>query len=575
MIYSATDRLSTLLSISSSQRTQALLAAPKAAQALISAVGDVYTFKLAAHVYGERSHEAWYTLALSLGSAWNWFVSTRTFSNCLETTLTIIALYNWPLHWALGTHEVGFQVDRRTLRIRQPDTKHKTSNTSTEIKDDETTRLRWSLICAATAVVLRPTNIIIWLVLVITTFGRGIWHHGMHWEINAFLRESLICGGSVLGLTALIDRSYYGFWTLPLWNFFRFNVLQSLAVFYGNNNWHYYITQGYPLLLTATIIPTVVGMAQIFHGSHQARHSQQSNMILHRLALVAVTLPLALSILSHKEVRFIYPVLPPLLVIAAGPVSQIMHPSSNHTKVNQPKSRINGNLLITGMFAINLAIAAYFSLVHNSGLNRIPEYFHHELEYFYTSPSQDQGQDGQARHLTFAILMPCHSLPWRSHFQHSPSELSPGISGWALTCEPPINLNATEKTGYLDEADVFYINPPLWLKKNMARTIPRGLPQPGIYASVPEKKLYRSSSISSGVWVDEGQGWLPQIGHQRRAWPDYLVFFAQLEPLMQQYLAGSKYGQCSRIFNSHFHDDSRRVGDIVIWCLHHERHSVG
>lgn len=30
---------------------------------------------------------------------WNWYVSTRTFSNSLETVLTVSALYYWP--WRL------------------------------------------------------------------------------------------------------------------------------------------------------------------------------------------------------------------------------------------------------------------------------------------------------------------------------------------------------------------------------------------------------------------------------------------------------------------------------------------
>jgi len=29
--------------------------------------------------------------------------------------------------------------------------------------------------------------------------------------------------------------------------------------------------------------------------------------------------------------------------------------------------------------------------------------------------------------------------------------------------------------------------------------------------------------------------------------------------------------QCARFFNSHWHDDSRRVGDVVVWCLDERR----
>lgn len=35
-------------------------------------------------------------LFLTMLSPWNWFCSTRTFSNCVETTLTVAALDLWP-----------------------------------------------------------------------------------------------------------------------------------------------------------------------------------------------------------------------------------------------------------------------------------------------------------------------------------------------------------------------------------------------------------------------------------------------------------------------------------------------
>lgn len=39
-------------------------------------------------------------LALTVVSPWQWFCSTRTFSNGLETTLTVIALSLWPWRWS-------------------------------------------------------------------------------------------------------------------------------------------------------------------------------------------------------------------------------------------------------------------------------------------------------------------------------------------------------------------------------------------------------------------------------------------------------------------------------------------
>ncbi|MCJ1377433.1 hypothetical protein MMC17_000528, partial [Xylographa soralifera] len=41
-----------------------------------------------------------------------WFCSTRTLSNCLETTLTTVALYLWPWQWSLNrTENDGVESD--------------------------------------------------------------------------------------------------------------------------------------------------------------------------------------------------------------------------------------------------------------------------------------------------------------------------------------------------------------------------------------------------------------------------------------------------------------------------------
>jgi hypothetical protein len=50
-----------------------------------------------------------YQLLLTMFSPWQWFFSTRTFSNSLETTLTIAALYYWP--WELTLDPVSLTSD--------------------------------------------------------------------------------------------------------------------------------------------------------------------------------------------------------------------------------------------------------------------------------------------------------------------------------------------------------------------------------------------------------------------------------------------------------------------------------
>ena len=46
---------------------------------------------------------------------------------------------------------------------------------------------------------------------------------------------------------------------------------------------------------------------------------------------------------------------------------------------------------------------------------------------------------------------------------------------------------------------------------------------------------------------------------------EQLVVFEPLEPLMNDYL-GREYYECQRFYNSFFHWDSRRDGDIIVYC---------
>lgn len=54
---------------------------------------------------------------------------------------------------------------------------------------------------------------------------------------------------------------------------------------------------------------------------------------------------------------------------------------------------------------------------------------------------------------------------------------------------------------------------------------------------------------------------------KKKAWTGYLVFFEQLEEEMGVVLKGSGYGVCWRGWNAWVHDDWRRRGKLVVWCL--------
>jgi Alg9-like mannosyltransferase family len=420
---------------------------------------------------------------------------------------------------------------------------------------------------------MRPTNILIWAMLGLLTLlqhtssgwlvkipwtDQSVWVHTTSWSLVpnrnervAFIRESLVCGTSILLLSLLVDRLYYQVWSLPPLNFLRFNVVQSLSIFYGNNDWHYYLSQAYPLLLT-TILPfAIVGIYQALQDKDPFdTASATPRKILSQLATICLVVPFALSLISHKEVRFIYPLLPALHVLSASSTWAFFGPAISHhlTKPSSLTSKSTALLLakctlLSVLLAINATIAIYTSTIHNSGVVSVTDFLRRQHSTYHLASSTPVEAN-----MTVAFLMPCHSTPWRSHLIH------PGIHAWALTCEPPLQLNTTSRAAYLDEADIFYADPVLWLRSHMSRSPPRSH---GIFGT---RTRGLSRRQDAGLSVDG-----------KREWPDYLVFFEQLESVMHTALQGSEYGECWRGFNSHWHDDWRRKGDVVVWCLNGER----
>lgn len=502
--------------------------------------------------------------------------------------MTVIALYNWPWHWCAEANERDTaNIDARGLRKRK-------AITPSHSETDETTRLRRALLFAALATVLRPTNILIWLALTLLTFVRGVKTNKLvnipgtrrsaliefagytllptKAEVFALTREAMLCGGTVLALSAVADRLFYKSWTFPPWHFLYFNVAQSIAIFYGNNNWHYYLTQGYPLLLTTALPFAAVGMYRaLFNGSAYRNLSQSARVTLCNLTLTSLVVPAILSVISHKEVRFIYPLLPALHVLAAHPIFTYFAPAFDNLRPYSYNSQVVKRFILGTLLGVNLLISLYTATLHNAGLITITSYLRTTFEdYYLPQPA------ASASNMTVGFLMPCHSTPWRSHLQYPPTAGLPGIDAWALTCEPPIDMNATAKAAYLDEADLFYTEPTAWLKRHMSRTPPTpnfataGGHEPGVFASHTAKPR-RVFEIETR---DEEALWRERRG--RRPWPEYLVFFQQLEPHLKTAVGRrSGYQECTRIWNSHWHDDHRRTGDVVVWCLYPERRGAG
>lgn len=360
-----------------------MIKAPRMLQSMFSAVGDLYLYKLSHVLFGGRA--AQWALFSQLTNWFMFYCFTRTLSNSLETVLTLVGLYHWPCIRA-SSSEV-----------------HSVSR-------------KWGLLVAALACAIRPTSAITWAYVAIlellVTRDR----------LNFIFLEVAPIGFLVITLTCLLDRLMYGSWVLVPLNFLKFNFLSSGGDYYGTHKWHWYFSQGFPVMLF-TFLPFSIA------GIIMSKQWKLSGLIAWVLGLY--------SVLGHKEFRFVLPVLPIALMFSGYSLATIGKPDSSYgrtkdsirIKTKCPSKKL---LAVPFLLATNLPMAFYMSLVHQRGAEDVMNYLSKEA------------LNGKVESIVF--LTPCHALPYYSTLHHN-------LPMQFLDCSP------SEEKGVLDESDRFMMDP--------------------------------------------------------------------------------------------------------------------
>ncbi|KAK3301591.1 glycosyltransferase family 22 protein [Chaetomium strumarium] len=576
LAYRAVDGVMSFLHLFPPFRAFILVALPGALQSVFAALGDFYTWKLAMDIYGRESNAPWAALWVTVLNPWQWYCSTRTFSNSLETTLTIAALCYWPWEMLAGAEA----SQTRPLQQR-----------------DSVTSLRISLVFAAVAVLLRPTNLLIWLVVLGFSLARLLLTGGSllpKSTVWVLVREIGVCGVAVLALSLVSDRLYFGFWTFPPYKWLYFNISQSLAVFYGHMPWHYYLSQGVPLLTTTFLPFTLVGLYKAASSPSYNLSTLQSN-ILRTLAFTTLVMIATLSLISHKEVRFIYPLLPILHILAAPYISAFFTKPPDATPTPTPTNQPAGStpsqsspailrrkLTLAYLLSLNLLLAGYLSVFHQSAPIAVLSFLRSEFERIHpdalamhpsasssasSSSSSWENEKNEEKELFALFLTPCHSTPWRSHLVY------PALRARALTCEPPLHTapGSLERQTYLDEADRFYLlqegGAALYGVRFLAEEM-----WPGLVSSSSSSSSQSHIQGWRGEEEEEGEGKGKGKGKGEEI-PRYIIGFEGIEPVLEAFfgLEGPAKGMGVRprkvwsAWNGLFNDDWRRRGRLVVW----------
>ncbi|KAJ1339983.1 hypothetical protein BSLG_005418 [Batrachochytrium salamandrivorans] len=389
--------------------------APRIFPGVLAAISDFFTFLLAYRLFGVNT--ALWTLASVAMSWFNYYCLVRTYSNSLEACITSIALYFWP--WSSAASSEG-RLRRRGLRI--------------------------SLFFAALACVVRPTSAIVWIYLGMSLLLRR------YIRAYAVIQDVAITMVFAILFSVLIDYQFYHTWTFIPYDFLKVNVVENISLFYGRHPFHWYFTQGLPVVLLTLLPATIWGVLHTRCASER------------ECFWMCAWTVCCLSLQGHKEFRFLLPIISPLLVYAGHGIRVIeandlisefdTAPVPAPTPAPTPASTANTNspqtlgrhrpsrhrkwlwpiLVLIG--STHFLAAIYLSRTHQKGVIQVMDWLRTEVR--------------ENRALDILFLMPCHSTPFYSYIHRN-------IPMRFVTCEPPLGIS--DPKGYLDETDILYNNP--------------------------------------------------------------------------------------------------------------------
>ncbi len=434
---------------------KAIIYGPRLLSAALAATVDYLTYHLSYRLFNSRRTAEASLLCLLV----NWYslaYSTRTLSNNLETLLTLLICWFWPIETSSP-----FPIYRLFIGL---------------------------LFCGV-AVMNRPSALTHWILPSMTAF---LAIPGCSGKFR-FIGLLLVAAGMVIAFGVGVDYLFYHRIVFTWWNFLRVNVFERISDFYGVNTWHFHLSQGLPMLM-GTMSPLIV-LAVV------AATDQCNSWILQFIIGSVV----ANSLLPHKEVRFILPTLPFLMMLAG---------QGYRLQAGFIRFRWLRRVLLAFILISNLGAAWYFTRVHQSGPLAVVNFLRSQC---------DLDDSAKPRHVYFAT--PCHSTPFYAYLHRN-------IPMSFVTCEPLVsgssrhdNLTTATENAHaaLDESDKFKADPLSFLAINLP-------------------------SQTSHLVLFEG--------------------LLQRHPKVRDYLGSVGFTKpCFHTFNSHWSGgDQHRQGDLLVYC---------
>lgn len=378
-LFAGLFRVLSLLGLGSARA--AVVWAPRILQAFFCAWTDLNAGRIVRRWGVGGLEESNWAVGLSLASWFTGFAGARTLANSLETCLVSAAFASWPLPRRGGG---GAGVGDVLLPF----------------------------LFASLAFLVRPTSAIVLALPAAALLSSR----------PRVIAPGLAIAAAALALGAVIDRVGLGAWTLPVLSFLSYNVGGAGGDYYGVHPWHWYFSNGLPAVVGPMLPVISLGLADVALGWARGLREAGGARLLAATALAPVAV---LSLLSHKEFRFLMPVTPALWALGAAPARSLW--------VSGRGSR----LIVGALLLANLPALLFFGLLHQRAPMAASEWL-----------------ASHSHHIRDVMLLtPCHAMPYHSHLH------APDLALYSLDCSPPGRRPPGHPQTGLDDSDLFRSDP--------------------------------------------------------------------------------------------------------------------
>ncbi|KAH8583713.1 dolichyl-phosphate-mannose-glycolipid alpha-mannosyltransferase [Cryptosporidium sp. chipmunk genotype I] len=451
------------------------------------------------------------TLFISLFSWYNFYTLCRTYAQTVENCINI-----WSIYFIIKSEESiinGNYLNKKFLLV--------------------------GVLLSSLSVLVRHSSIQFWivfyLILLFVQF-KDVINKGCKYSsltIIELLKTCIIIASIAIPVMFYSDYLFYRKFTIPMINFVKFNLIGDPGQIYGSNSKLYYFTETPVVTLLSYLPLLILGITDSFNsGSQILKISQISTLIT----------MIFLSTTSHKELRFIIPYFPIILITVGLGVYKVITEIQNSFKMGHNNSvRLLSSVKISRLFINKKYILATLLI------QIIPA-------FFFTTIFQ-RGGESAVKYLSNLNLQKNDSIFFVSqcHMYPAYSYLNRDVKFGFFDCSPPINQanqlkNLNEilwthpnTTQFLEE--IFVLNP----------LLNPSYPSPYISSSIPMvENTSNSDNCLNYRFNTKLSGNLPT----------YFVIHSHFNENLQDWLQKHNYKLISKVFDSFFAETP--IG-LVFW----------